>query len=96
MLESHLLGRDAEPNVSCLPANLDDLPVKTKTYVEGEDLAVWALKSGHMNAVVPMLKSFLCGISDLVQPTKAFGDSLDFYFSSVVLFYEFVPLWDST
>lgn len=56
-----LLRRGAEPNLSGFPANFADLPIKTEVNLEGEEIAIWALKFAHVDAVVPFLKDFLCG-----------------------------------
>lgn len=56
-----LLGRDVKVDLSGLPVDLNNLPIKTEVNLEGEDIAIWALKSAHVDAVKPVLKDFLCG-----------------------------------
>lgn len=56
-----LLRRDIELDLSGFPANFEDLPIKTEVNLEGEDIAIWALKFSHVDAVVPVLTNFLCG-----------------------------------
>lgn len=54
-------GRETKPVFSGFPADFNDLPVKTEVHVEGEDITIWAMKLDHIDAVVPILKDFLCG-----------------------------------
>lgn len=81
-----LLGRDIKVDHSGLPADFNNLPIKTEVNLEGEDISIWALKSAHVDAVKLFLKDFLCGnpeyaplfpiLCRLQQPSEAQSRSL--------------------
>lgn len=53
-------GRDLQPDLSVLPADFNDLPIKTSVSIDGEDITIYALRREHVETLTPILKDYLC------------------------------------
>lgn len=52
--------RAVTPELSSFPADFNDLPFKTETNIDGEEIVIFAQKKELVTKVLPILKQYLC------------------------------------